>query len=104
MEKWNTIKIELDSNKEEIRRYTWRKCQVNAKGNPIDEIEFDDEGNIICKRFYRYFDDETIEEYIEYDAFEELVERHHFTKSESGEIQKEVLEYENGLKTVKDYS
>ncbi|WP_430814297.1 hypothetical protein [Carboxylicivirga sp. RSCT41] len=104
MEKWNTIKIELDTDGNETRRYPWRKCNVDSKGNPLEEIELDCEGNIICKRFYRYFEDETIEVYIEYDAFEELVERHHYTKNESGETVKVVLEYENGLKITKDYS
>lgn len=103
MKRWNTIRIELDSSKNEIRRYTWRKCQVDTKGNPIEEFEFDYEGNIICKRFYRYFENETIKEYIEYDALDGLVERHYYTVNEDGEIDKVEFEYEEGLKVIKDY-
>jgi len=104
MDKWITTKIELDTDKREIGRYHFKRFTVDTKGNTLDETELDSDSNIVCKRIYRYFDTGEVKEYIEYDPFEELLERHCYTKNDSGEIDSFEYEFVGGQKTIKEFS
>ncbi|MCG8698529.1 MAG: hypothetical protein MI922_10785 [Bacteroidales bacterium] len=104
MDKWETTKIKLDSEKNEICKFRFKTYSVNTKGNPVDETEFDAESNIVCKRIYRYFDTGEVKEYIEYDPFDELLERHQYKKNDFGEVDRSEFEFEGGLKSIKEFS
>jgi len=100
---WNTIKITLDRDKNEIDRFTYKEYTTDSKGNILDETELSEDGSVACKRIYRYFEDGGVKEFIEYDPFDELIERHTYTENESGEIVRVVYEYGNDHKIVKDF-
>ncbi len=104
MQNWTTTKILLDSNKNELKQFLFKEYSVDTSGNIIDETEYDSKSNIICKRIYRYFDSGEIKEYIEFDPFEELLERHSYTKNEFGEINKIEFEFSEGQKSIKEIS
>ncbi len=104
MQNWITTKIELDVDKQELTNFLFKIVNVNSQGDILDETEFDPESNIICKRVYRYFETDVVKEYIEYDAFDELLERHTFHKNDDGEIVKEECELLGGQKTVKEFT
>jgi hypothetical protein len=104
MENWITTKIKLDVNKIEIDRFLFKKYTVDSNGKTLDETEYDSESNIVCKRIYRYFDTGEVKEYIEYDPFEELLERHFYTKNKSGEVDRFEYEFSGGQKSIKEFS
>lgn len=104
MQSWNTKKILLDLNKNERESFQYRTYTIDSKGQTLDETEFDSDSNIVCKRIYRYFDDGEVEEYIEYDPFDELLERHVYVKNENGEIDRIEYEFTGGHKTIKEFS
>ena len=104
MESWITTKIELDVNKNEINRFLFKNYTVDSNGNTLDETEYDSESNVVCKRIYRYFDTGEIKEYIDYDPFDELLERHYYTKNVSGEVDRFEFEFAGGQKLIKEFS
>ncbi|MFZ7133392.1 MAG: hypothetical protein ACOWWR_13650 [Eubacteriales bacterium] len=104
MKNWITTEIELDTNKKEKNRFLNRKFTLDAKGNILEEIEYDIESNILCKRIYRYFDTDEIQEYIEYDAIENMSERHSYYKNELGYNYLTEFEYSSGHKIIKESS
>jgi hypothetical protein len=104
MGKWITTKIELDINKNEINRFLFKNYTVDSKGKTLDEIEYDSESNVVCKRIYRYFDTGEVKEYIEYDPSDELLERHCYFKNESGEFDRHEFEFSGGQKSIKEFS
>lgn len=103
METWITTKIELDINKKEINRYTFKEFTVDANGNVLDETEFNRDASVANKRIYRYFENGGVEDYIEYDPFDELIERHSYFENDAGEIDKIIFEYSDGHKVQKEF-
>lgn len=104
MDKWITTKIELDANKKEIDRYHFKSFTVNSKGNILDESEYDPESNVICKRIYRYYDTGEVKAYIEYDSWDELLERHSYDKNTSGDFDRHEFEFSGGQKLIKEFN
>jgi len=100
---WTTTKIKLDRDKNEVDRYLFKEFTVDAKGNVLDETEYNDDSSVACKRIYRYFKDGTVSEYVEYDPFDELIERHEYVENESGDIEKIIYEYGDAHKTIKEF-
>ncbi len=104
MKHWITTKITLDVNKYETSRILYKTRTVDSNGYTLDETEYDAESNVVCKRIYRYFDTGEVKEYIEYDPSDELLERHIYSKDESGEICTQEMEFHGGEKTIKEFS
>lgn len=104
MENWITTKIVLDLNKNEINRFLFKTYTVDSNGNTLDETEYDSKSNVVYKRIYRYFDTGEVKEYIEYDPFDELLERHFYTKNKSGEVDRFEYEFAGGQKSIKEFS
>jgi hypothetical protein len=104
MQVWITKKTLLDLNKKEKESFQFKIYTIDSKGQTLDETEFDSNSNIVCKRIYRYFEDGEVEEYIEYDPFDELLERHIHVKNEYGEIDRIKYEFSGGHKSIKQFS
>lgn len=104
MDKWITTKIELDTNKNEINRFHFKTFTMDSKGNTLDETEYDSNSKIVCRRIYRYHDTGEVKEYIEYDPFDELLERHCFQKNSDGNFDRHEFEFSNGQKSIKEFS
>lgn len=104
MDKWITTKIELDANKNEINRYHFKSFTVDSNGNTLDETEYDFESNVVCKRIFRYHDTGEVKEYIEYDPYDELLERHYYHKNASGDFDRHEFEFSGGQKSIKEFS
>lgn len=103
MIKWETIKVLLDRNKNEIKRFLFKTYTNDNYGYPLDETEYNDNGEIVCKRIYKYFDNREVKEYIEYDPNDELLEKHTYSKNEFGVIDRVEFEFINEQKTIKEY-
>ena len=103
MHKWNTTKVELDPNKEEIRRFLFRDFTVSSAGYKIDETEYDEKSNIVCKRTFRYFENGEIKEFIEYNPQEELLERQIQYQNDFGNIDRIEHEFQGGFKIIKKF-
>jgi hypothetical protein len=93
----------LDINKKEVNRFLFKGFTVDSKGNILNEIEFNADSSVANKRMYRYFENGAVEDYIEYDPFDELLERHTYFENGTGVIDKVVYEYEDGHKTIKEF-
>lgn len=104
MENWTTRKIELDTDKKEVNKYLFKSFTIDARGNMLNETEYDSNNNALYKRVCRYFDTDKIKEFIEYDPFNELLERHLYTRNDNGEIDKVEFEFEEGRKTIKTFA
>jgi len=104
MRDWITIKIKLDRDKNEISRYQFNETTTDSNGRVLDETEYNEDSSVSCKRIYRYFEDGSVKEYVEYDPMNELIERHVYLENEAGEIEKVVYEYGNGHKVIKQFS
>lgn len=103
MENWKTTKIQLDNNKNEISRFHFKSYTNNSNGDIIDETEYDEDSNTTFKRIYRYFESGDVQEYIEFDPFEELLERHCYFKDDSDQIVRQEFEYTGGQKSIKEF-
>lgn len=103
MKNWITTKIELDTNKNETNKFLFKEYTVDDNGDTHDETEYDEHGEIICKRIYRYFDTGEINEYIEFDPSDELLERHIYSKNEFGDFDKIEHEFIGGQKSIKEF-
>lgn len=99
-----TIKIKLDRDKNELYRFQWNEMTTDSNGNVLNETEYNEDNSVSCKRIYRYFDDGSVKEYVEYDPMDALTERHEYFENEDGEIEKVVYEYGDGHKIVKQFS
>ncbi|MDO5663639.1 MAG: hypothetical protein Q4G63_00095 [Bacteroidia bacterium] len=97
MEKWITTKTELDIDKQEKQSYLFQTRTIKTNGDILDEFEYDADENVIVKKFFKYFEDGGVKEYIEYDPFDELLERHSYFQNEEDEIEKIEFDYvDNG--------
>ena len=103
MQVWITTKIKLDRDKNEIERFLFKESTIDSRGNVLDETEYNDDSSVACKRIYRYFNDGTVKEYIEYNPFDELIERHVYVENESGDIERIIFEYGDSHKTLKEF-
>ncbi len=104
MQSWTTTKTQLDLNKNEKESFQFKTYTIDSKGQTLDETEFDSNAEVTCKRIYRYFEAGEIEEYVEYDPFDELLERHIYVKNEFGEIDRIEYEFGGGQKSIKEFS
>lgn len=104
MKNWITTKIKLDVNKNEINRFLFKSYTVDSDGKILNETEYDLASAIIYKRIYNYFEDGALNEYIEYDPFDTLLERHTFIKNQTGEIDTHEIEFSDGQKSIKKFS
>jgi hypothetical protein len=104
MQTWTTIKVKLDLDKKERGRFPFMDYTVDSSGNVLDQTEYNEDASVACKRIYRYFDDGTVSEYVEYDPKDELIERHIYVENDSGEIDKVIYEFGNTEKIVKQFS
>jgi len=104
MDKWITTKIELDASKNEINRYHFKSFTVDSNGNTLDETEYDSESIVVCKRIYRYHDTGEVKEYVEYDPYDELLERHYYHKNAHGDFDRHEFEFSGGQKSIKEFS
>lgn len=104
MREWITIKVELDRDKNEVSRFQSCQTTVDSTGNTLDETELNRDGSVSCKCIYRYFDDGSVQEYVVYDAMDELIERGSYVKDENDKIVKTILEYEDERKVIEQYS
>jgi hypothetical protein len=104
MKSYITTKVNLDVDKNEIYRFVSKKYTVDNNGQTLDETEFDDEGDVVYKRIYRYFETGELQEYIEYNPDNDLLERHIYTKNNSGEIDTIEKEFIGGFKLTKVFS
>jgi hypothetical protein len=100
---WITTKIELDTNKKEVNRFFFKEYTVDDNGNTHDETEYDEFGNIVCKRIYRYFDTGEVKEYIEFDPSDELLERHRYFKNQFEIFDKIEHDFIGGQRTIKEF-
>lgn len=103
MQHWITTKTLLDINKNETETFEYKIYTIDSNGQTIDETEFDEAGNTVCKRIYRYFEDGEVKEYIEYDPNDELLERHIYLKNDFGEIDRIEHEFNEGHKSIKEF-
>lgn len=104
MDNWITTKIELDTNKNEINRFHFMTFTMDSNGNTLDETEYDSDYNIVFRRIYRYHDTGEVKEYIEYDPFDELLERHCYYKNSDGDFDRHEFEYSGGQKSIKEFT
>lgn len=100
---WVTTKIKLDTKKNETDKFVFKEYTADDNGNTLDETEYDEYGNIVCKRIYRYFDTGEVREYIEFDPTDELLERHLYSKNEFDIFDKIEHEFIGGQKTIKEF-
>lgn len=103
METRITIKIKLNGEKKEITRFQFKEYTIDSKGDVLNETEYNEDGSIACKRIYRYFDDSSVKEYVEYNPFDELIERHTYVENEVGDIEKVIFEYGDTHKVIKEF-
>jgi hypothetical protein len=103
MQVWTTTKIQLDLDKNETERFLFKEFTINSRGDVLDETEYNPDSSVACKRIYRYFDNGSVKEYVEYDPLDELIERHIYVENESGDIDTIIYEYADGHKTVKAF-
>lgn len=103
MESWIITKVELDIDKNETNRFVFKEFTVTSDGKVLDETEFNTDASVANKRIYRYFETGEVKLYVEYDPFDELLERHTYVETEFGEIDKIIYEYADGHKTVKEF-
>jgi len=104
MKNWITTKIKLDVNKNELSRFHFKSFTLDSKGNTLDETEYDSESKVVCKRIYRYHDTGEVKEYLEYDPFDELLERHCYIKNAAGDFDRHEFEFSDGQKSIKEFS
>ena len=103
MRDWITIKILLDRDKNEISRFQFKEMTTDSADKVLNETEYNEDNSVACKRIYRYFENGSVKEYVEYDPMDELIERHVYHENEDGEIEKVVFEYGDGHKVVKQF-
>jgi hypothetical protein len=103
MQTWITTKIKLDRDKNEIERFLFKEFTIDSRGNILDETEYNEDLKVACKRIYRYFDDGSVKQYVEYNPFDELIERHTYIGDESSDVEKIIYEYGDTHKIVKEF-
>lgn len=103
MEKWSVKKIELDEDKNESAWALFKEYTMDESGNVLDETEYYDDGNVACKRIYRYFDNGAVSQYVMFDPLDQLLERHTYSESEPGCVDKVLYEYSGGKKIEKQF-
>lgn len=104
MQSWTTTKIELDIDKNETGRFLFKEFTLDSRGNVLDETEYNSDSSLACKRIYRYFDNDTVKEFIEYDPSDELIERHEYVENRDGDIERIIYTYTNGHRIVKKFN
>lgn len=96
-------KAELNLKKEVERKFLYKKLTLDSSDRVIDDTEFNYKGAPIHRITYRYSPFDNISERIEFDASNNLIERHLYQEDENGEITSSTIEYGNGTKTIKNY-
>lgn len=103
MTAWIVTKVMLDRDKNETSRFEFMETTTDSRGNVLDETEYHEDGSVSSKHIYRYFDDGTVKEYVEYNPFDELLERHVHIANEDGDVETILYEYGDGHKVTRTF-
>lgn len=103
MKEIKITKVELDLNRESKRKFLFKTRTLDSKDFVLDDTEFNENGDPVHRITYRYSEHETLLEKIEYDASDDLIERHIFIETEPEIVNETIIEYGNGSKITKKF-
>jgi hypothetical protein len=104
MKEINVTKVELNLKKEIERNFLFKRLTVDSNDRVIDDTEFNASGDPVHRITYRYSVNDNISERIEFDASDNLIERHLYHENEEGIVSSSTIEFGNGSKTIKNYA